>query len=524
MLLGRARPRATAIAALLAAAGALAPSDAARAAVHALVVGINDYVGAPEGPPKLFGAVNDARDVSGALEAAGAASVTMLLDRDATRERVFAAWEALIEASAPGDLLVFHFAGHGINEPDQDGDEPDGQDEAYLFAEYDDGPNVTSRVVDDELDSWLALATDKDRKVLFVADACHSGSPTRSILGKTLPTRNHFPSWIGTEPERPRPAAPEPSSPEALRESVFSVGATLDSFSLPEITIGDAFRGALSYAVARAFEGGADLDGDGRILAGEFELFVEENVRSLAKSKQTPQFDMPDETFPILGRVIDVVPDGPDPSSTQLHVRPGADAAFEAALAEMEHVALTQEESAAELVYDPASRQLLNNVRDMVAENLDLQGLKTAIEADQALKDLQTLRFNGTLPIAFSPDDGIHAEGTQIGFSVPDVGGRFLTIFDLTTTGTVHFLWPLGPEDVDPWSERTFSLDAVVTPPFGADNLVVLATDAPPEAFRAELRRIDGKREPAALIERLEAAVGGQAYRIAIQAFFTRAK
>ncbi len=524
MLLGRARPRATAIAALLAAAGALAPSDAARAAVHALVVGINDYVGAPEGPPKLFGAVNDARDVSAALNAAGAASVTMLLDREATRERVFAAWEALIEASEPGDLLVFHFAGHGIQEPDLDGDEADGLDEAYLFAGYDDGPNVTERVIDDEVDLWLALATDRGRKVLFVADACHSGTPTRSVLGKTLPTRNHFPNWIGTEPERPRPVAPAPSSPEALRESVFSVGATLDNFSLPEITIGDQYRGALSYAIARAFEGGADLDGDGRILASEFELFVEENVRSLAKSKQTPQFDMPDGSFPLLVRAIDVVANEPEASSTRLHVRPGADAAFAAALAGLELVTLTAEESVAELVFDPASRQLLNNVRDMVAENLDLEGLKTAIEADRALKDLQTLRFQGTLPIAFSPDDGIHAEGTEIGFSVPDVEGKFLTIFDLTAAGTVHFLWPLGPQDIDPWPQRTFSLDAVVTPPFGADNLVVLATDIPPETLRADLRRLDGTREPAALLESLKAAVAGQPYRIAIQAFFTRPK
>ncbi|HEX9906528.1 MAG TPA: caspase family protein, partial [Propylenella sp.] len=101
-------PAAAAVGGLLFAALLAAP---AGAAVHALVVGINAY----DGPPKLLGAVNDAHDVSAALKASGAGIVTTLLDGAATRERVFAEWQSLVANSAPGDLLVFHFAGHGIN-------------------------------------------------------------------------------------------------------------------------------------------------------------------------------------------------------------------------------------------------------------------------------------------------------------------------------------------------------------------------------------------------------------------------
>lgn len=504
------------LAAMLVAAVAIAPLSAAQAAVHALVVGINDYAG----PPKLQGAVNDAHDVTQALTSGGV-DVTTLVDRDATREQVFAAWQAMVERSQPGDLLIFHFSGHGINEPDLNGDEPDGLDEAYLLANYDDVRQPDERLIDDELDAWLSLATDAGRKVLFVADACHSGSPTRSIFGAALPTRFYVPR---TQPERPRPLVDVATTGGLTRASVFSVGATLDNRTVPELMIEDAPRGALSYAVARAFEGDADLDGDGQVLASEFEAFVRQNVRNYAASKQTPQFEIPDQSFPIItrGRQIEVVAEGGE-AATRIHIRAGADDQFRSAIAALDGVSLTDEEAAAQLVFDPATGTLANAVRDVVAEQLDLAGLKTAIEANRALAALNRIATAATLPIAFTPDDQVHPEGTQIGFTVPGVAGRFLTIFDLTATGSVHFLWPTQPADSDPYSGGdAFSLDAVVTPPFGADNLVVLAMAEPPKELRAALQKLDGTREPAALIESLKAAIAGRSYRIALQAFFTK--
>lgn len=514
------KPRRTvhALAALFA-ASLLAPAiSTAEAAVHALVIGINDYASAG----KLRGAVNDARDVSQALRDSGAKTVTVMVDREASRARVFKAWRALVANSEPGDLLIFHFAGHGINEVDTNGDEKDGQDEAYLFAEFDEITRPEERLIDDELDSWLAEAGNAGRKVLFIADACHSGSPTRSIFGEALPTRLYIPR---TEPERPRPLTEVPV--EASRDFVFSVGATFDSRTVPEIMIEDAARGALSYAVARAIEGNADLNGDGTILANEFEAYVQETVRVLAESKQTPQFSMPDEGQPIIERAIAVVADEDTekPASIGIHIRPGADAAFRSAIAAIDDVALVDNESDAHLVFDPVTGALANTVRDQIAEGLDLNGLKTAIEADKALKKLHRLAVRAPLPIAFSPDDKVHPEGTLIGFTVPGVGGKFLTVFDLTAKGTVNFLWPTRPRDDDPIKEgENFSLEAQVTPPFGADNLVVLRTDTPPEKLRSELARLDGGSDPAALLRHIEDAIAGEPYKLGIQAFFTRRK
>ena len=492
--------------------------DRALAEVRALVVGINDY----EGPPRLRGAVNDAEDVGAALRAGGVADVTLLLDRDATREKTFAAWEAMNSRSAAGDLLIFHFAGHGISIADTDGDEADGQDESYLFVGFDEEKHPGEQLIDDELDTWLAQAGNADRKVLFIADACHSGSPTRSVFGETLPTRFYRPR---TEPERPRPLLEGAVAEANGRDYVFSVGATLDSRTVPEMMIGDAPRGALSYAVARALEGGADLDRDGHVLASEFEAFVKQNVRSLAASKQTPQFEIPDDGL----RIIEVVQDSGTPAkqadnAIHIHIRPGGDPSLADAVAAIDGVSLTDDEATAHLVFDPSSGSLANNVRDLIAENLDRGGLLTAIEADRALRALQRLTLRGTLPIAFSPDDSVQPEGTKIEFTVAGVGGQYLTIFDLTATGSVHFLYPTSAGDADPVVDSSLSLPAQVTPPFGADNLVVLSTSAPPAALREVLARLDGTHDPGALIESVEAAVADLDYKIGMQAFFTRQK
>jgi hypothetical protein len=497
-------------------------TPAAHAAVHALVIGIDLY----RGPPELKGAVNDAKDVSAALIASGAATVTVLLDGEATRERVYREWEALIEKSDPGDLLIFHFAGHGINEPDIDGDEEDGLDESYLLAGYHDDLGPQDRLIDDELQTWLAQAGAAGRKVLFIADACHSGTPTRSLMGETLPVRFYIPR---TEPERPPPLAPTPVSAPPARDYVYSVGATLDHRTVPEIMIGDQPRGALSYAVARAFEGGADLDGDGIVSAGELETFVRTNVRNVAASAQTPQFDIPDTDFAILSRLIGVEGTGGEPTAApeaaalRLHLRPGADPRYRTAAESMADVVLVDSEAEAHLVFDPATGGLLNATRDVVVQGLDPAGLAAAIDAQLALTEFQRLALHGTLPITLSPDDAAHPEGSEIGFTVPDVGGAYLTVFDLTGAGTIQYLWPLRATDSDPLPPGgSYTLEAAVVPPFGTDNLIVLATAAPPTALRATLQSLDGGRDTAALAEGLRRVAAEQPYRLGIQAFVTR--
>jgi uncharacterized protein YndB with AHSA1/START domain len=92
--------------------GASAPAWGAD--LYGLTIGIDDYEGIVN---DLDGAVNDAKDVSQALESAGARKVVRLFNDDASKDAITSAWETLVAEAKPGDTIVFSYAGHGGQEP-----------------------------------------------------------------------------------------------------------------------------------------------------------------------------------------------------------------------------------------------------------------------------------------------------------------------------------------------------------------------------------------------------------------------
>ena len=96
--------------------GMAGPANAAE--LYGLTVGIDDYIGTVN---DLDGAVNDAKDVANSLNEAGAKEVVRLLNDDASKDRIVAAWEGLVAKAQPGDTIVFSYAGHGGQEPEPPG-------------------------------------------------------------------------------------------------------------------------------------------------------------------------------------------------------------------------------------------------------------------------------------------------------------------------------------------------------------------------------------------------------------------
>jgi metacaspase-1 len=136
----------------------------------ALCIGINDYPGTAN---DLSGCVNDANDWSVELAKRGF-SVTKLLDGQATKAALVAAFRGLISAARDGDTLAITYSGHGTWVPDSSGDEPDGRDEA--LCPYDIGTN--GPLLDDEIGT-LFRSIAKGVRILLISDSCHSGSVTR---------------------------------------------------------------------------------------------------------------------------------------------------------------------------------------------------------------------------------------------------------------------------------------------------------------------------------------------------------
>ena len=95
-------------------------------AKKALCIGINNYPGTHM---DLQGCVNDAQDWAATLAARGFKTTT-LVDGQATKAAMVAAMADLIGKGAKGDTLVITYSGHGTYQPDENGDETDGLDEA----------------------------------------------------------------------------------------------------------------------------------------------------------------------------------------------------------------------------------------------------------------------------------------------------------------------------------------------------------------------------------------------------------
>ncbi|MEO0361518.1 MAG: caspase family protein, partial [Pseudomonadota bacterium] len=168
--------RATAAACAFGLAAAFAGES--DAAAYAVVVGIDDYAEFSD----LEGAVNDARDIAGALRRRGA-DVVMLTDAAATRSAIVRAMRDQLAKAKAGDVVVFTYAGHGVQLAEAlVGDEADGRDESFALHGFaPTGPGAAERLRDNDIAMLLKSAA-PGVSVLFVADSCHSGTMTRDPI------------------------------------------------------------------------------------------------------------------------------------------------------------------------------------------------------------------------------------------------------------------------------------------------------------------------------------------------------
>lgn len=177
-----------------------------------LFVGINAYQG---GINPLKGCVSDAtrmRDAMISKFGFRAADTTLLTDAAATRDAILANLQNLQTQAGVGDLVVFHYSGHGTLFPDQYSEEQDETQMIYMEAPDDKGvmqvmyPRGTydsaivpvdarsttsgkpwrNLILDDELYAVLGAITRKGAQVVLISDSCHSGSIERAHLKDTL--------------------------------------------------------------------------------------------------------------------------------------------------------------------------------------------------------------------------------------------------------------------------------------------------------------------------------------------------
>ncbi len=190
--------------------------------------------------------------------------IDIIQNEQATKLGIIAAIDRLLAKATTGDIIVFHFSGHGQQVfDDANKDEADGYDEALVpynaNMRYGGGYTGQNHIRDDELGNKLKLLRKKIGKegsLLVLLDACHSGTGTR---GQEISiTRG---AEIKCEPEgykntinNSRGAAKEGvfDDKELLSNMVVISAASADQLNYETKDNNNNGVGALSYAFSRA--------------------------------------------------------------------------------------------------------------------------------------------------------------------------------------------------------------------------------------------------------------------------------
>ena len=138
---------------------------------RALLIGVNNVDPNPEGHYQGWdGALRfperDVMSMADITEKQGFEN-TLLLTMDATRAAIKDAISLAADELTSGDIFLIYYSGHGNTFTDPDGESWDkGTDETLCVYDH--------QLMDDEL-SILWPRFDKEVRVLFLLDACHSG-------------------------------------------------------------------------------------------------------------------------------------------------------------------------------------------------------------------------------------------------------------------------------------------------------------------------------------------------------------
>lgn len=505
---------------------AAAPVSAAE--LYALVVGIDDYVG--EGND-LDGAANDAEDVAEALTGAGAKEVVRLINADASKERISAAWQDLVTKAQVGDTIVFTYAGHGSQEPEPEGrhDEADGLNENFLLGKFlPFGPGTKERILDDEVFEWMQEADKKGVKVVFVADACHSGGMERSASAPGVRFRKMETPTIAAD-QLPLPPPEAAKLTEDDFDNVTFVGAVPEDKLTPEVTIDGKKRGALSWAFARALEGRADKNGDGEVSELELLGYVVPAVHAQVESQQTPQ------VLPLRARSVALLTlreaksPGVEPSasSDDLKLKVAVEGGDGAAFGDLPYAVLVADKTQADLLWSVPEGKVEHVIGGVVAEKVDAGSIKGVVSKWAALKWLKHQAALDPAEAALTTGNQRYAIGERVKIEMKGAKYPHLTMFNLPPDGHVEFFIPDPRKPLEAtkdWSRETIREEFKVDrPPYGAEHMVaIFSKDALPE-LHAALQSMTTPERSEALLPALEQALSGKDAQIGVIDIYTGA-
>jgi hypothetical protein len=487
--------------------------------VRALVIGIDAY----QHVRPLKGAAADARDIERSLRQMGVRDLTSLIDQQADRESVVRAIELLLQRTVRGDLILLSVAGHGAQEPERvKGSQPDGMDDVFLLPGFETTPlGSKQRIIGADFNHFIREFEQRGANVLFVADTCHGGGLTRDVDPRAgdMSFRQVPRYRIPDDAYVPVSTPSEAFLTELDFEKTSFLAAVDRTTKAPEVRIPgiDGYRGALSFAVARALEGAADADRDSKITLKELFTYVRQVVYQLSDQRQnpvtvsSPRRDLDRDVAFEMTRAVNIVEatsgaNARPASATAVVAAAPAGAAAPVRIAALDGDAgrfaglqpreasfrIVPPAQAPDLVWDAATGDVLA-AADVIAYRVEKADLPSLIDRAAAVAAIKTLATMTPQPIRVVPDDRLYHQDGKLNVEIGGMNGRALVLFNIAGDGTVQLLYPAGT-DPKLVADANYRLPVRVRPPFGSDLVVAVTSQQPMPSLEQALKTLNQRR------------------------------
>lgn len=365
---------------------------------------------------------------------------------------------------------------------------------------------------------------------MFVVDACFSGTMTRSGM-----TGMRVVPPFQISDERTRSAAGEPSTldpmtPEAESQldNVVFLAAASETRPSHEFPIGGEIRGALSYAFARALEGRGDLNGDGHLSKDELARFTKQLIRQHT-TRHTPdlqprggrdrivlyrQKELPTSS---VGGGSGAFAGGGSLDDFALGLGSTRSTMALGAAGALIGVDMVDDEEA-DLVWDPETGETRNGENDVVAEDIAEYQLQGVVDKFRFVRMVQQMALGGMVETTLLPSDARHSEGALLSFTISERTHPYVTVFNIANDGKVQPLFPARDSERAAQAEnQPVSFNTRVTPPFGADHVIVFASERPLTALWDEWDRLT----PGDLLTRVPSLLRDQRVEVAVHPIYS---
>lgn len=505
--------------------------------VRALVVGIDQY----RNVNPLRGAVADARDIETALRRMGSKDVTTLIDEGANRTELLRELDGLVARSRKGDLVIITLAGHGAREDERlKGSSENGSDEVFLMAGFDprSGPGGTEKILNHEFHHYIKQLEYRGAQVIFVADTCYGGGLAREIVpGSGQMTYRQVVYRLAQDDLKPVSTPADASLTNLDFDHTTFLAAVDSETKAPEVKINGVFRGALSYAFARAVEGAADEKRDGMITGSELFAYARKVVYQWSDERQTIVTEQPNrdldreivlrlgdrsvahpDTGPQVLAMATPAPLPPVPAPIRLASMTSRPEVFAALRPLLTRFEIVDAEAAPDVVWNPVTHEALAG-GDKIALGVGLEDLPGVIDRTAAVRDIKSLVAKAPQSVTVLPDASLHRRGARIEVEVDSAAGRHLVLVDITGVGTVQMLYPRSKAS-PPLTSAGFRVPFMVRDPFGADEVLAITSQQPMDTLVEALMELDNRRTAGRVVDVL-ARFGPKDARIGLVGLFT---